>query len=364
MNDRAYLRLERLTRTFQDTPAVDDLSLAVEEHEIVTLLGPSGCGKTTTLRMIAGFESPDSGHVVLAGRDVTGLPPQKRGFGMVFQHYALFPHLSVGGNVAFGLESGGLAPGEVEDRVASALSLVGLPDTQSRSVGSLSGGQQQRVALARALAPEPRVLLLDEPLSNLDAILRERTRRELRALMKEIGITAVYVTHDQEEAFDLSDRIAVMRDGRIEQVGPAEELYHGPATPFVATFLGRAGAVDVVVDDDESDGVVPCRLPGGGVIWPALASARSTGLRRGAPARLLARPEALRFTEPQAEGALSGRLRDRRFAGSFYRYTVDVEGGWLEVQAGGEAVGADDAVRIAPRSAPAGLFAFPRAETS
>lgn len=364
MNDQAYLRLERLTRSFEGTPAVHDLSLMVEEHEIVTLLGPSGCGKTTTLRMIAGFERPDAGRVVLAGRDVTGLPPQKRGFGMVFQHYALFPHLSVGGNVSFGLEAGDLAPDEVAERVARALSLVRLPDTQSRSVGSLSGGQQQRVALARALAPEPRVLLLDEPLSNLDATLRERTRRELRALMKKIGITAVYVTHDQEEAFDLSDRIAVMREGRLEQVGPAEELYHGPATPFVATFLGRAGSVDVVIDDDVSGGVVRCRLPGGGVVWPALVTSRSTGLRAGAPARLLARPEALRLTEPQTEGALSGRLRDRRFAGSFYRYTVDVEGGWLEVQSGAEEVGGGDAVRISPRSAPAGLFVFPRAETS
>jgi ABC-type Fe3+/spermidine/putrescine transport system ATPase subunit len=362
LSDRAYLLLDRLARTFEETPAVDDLSLTVEEHEIVTLLGPSGCGKTTTLRMIAGFERPDSGRVVLAGRDVTGLPPQKRGFGMVFQHYALFPHLSVGGNVAFGLEAARLQRGETEDRVARALALVRLPDTQSRSVGSLSGGQQQRVALARALAPEPRVLLLDEPLSNLDATLRERTRRELRALMKDIGITAVYVTHDQEEAFDLSDRIAVMRDGRLEQVGPAEELYHGPATPFVATFLGRAGTVDIVVDEGGSDGVVRCRLPRSEVVWPALAPSQAMGLRAGARARLLARPEALRLTDPHAEGALPGRLRDRRFAGSFYRYTVDVEGGWLEVQAGDEQVAAGDAVGIAPRSAPTGLFAFPDGE--
>lgn len=360
MNERAYLRLESLTRTFAGTAAVRELSLAVGEHEVVTLLGPSGCGKTTTLRMIAGFEQPDSGRVVLDGSDVTGLPPQRRGFGMVFQHYALFPHLNVGANVAFGLETSGAGRAEIDRRVLRALEMVGLPDTRDRSIGSLSGGQQQRVALARALAPEPRVLLLDEPLSNLDATLRERTRRELRQLMKRIGITAVYVTHDQEEAFDLSDRIAVMRDGRLEQVGPAEELYHRPATPFVATFLGRAGAVDATVERVDEAGTVTCRLPGGGPLWQALAPGRSTQLRAGDDIRLMARPEALAFAQPDTQGALRATWRDRRFAGSFYRHTVDVEGGWLEVQTGVEQGGGDGDVGVVPRSAPAGLFAFPR----
>ncbi len=357
MSDTAFLQLEGLTRVFGGTAAVRDLSLGIAEHEIVTLLGPSGCGKTTTLRMIAGFERPDYGCVVLNDRDVTRLAPQKRGFGMVFQHYALFPHLSVGENVAFGLESAGHAKPAIEEKVSRALELVRLPGSERRSVGSLSGGQQQRVALARALAPEPQVLLLDEPLSNLDATLRERTRRELRALVKEIGITSVYVTHDQEEAFDLSDRIAVMNEGRLEQVGPAEELYHRPASEFVATFLGRAGAVKGAAEAAFVGGAVSCRLAGD-VRWPALAPEGHGSLPRGAPVRVLARPEALTFATPEAEGTLRGRVSDRRFAGSVYIYTVDVEGGTLEVQADGEVARVGAAVGIRPRSAPAGLFAF------
>ncbi len=357
MSDKAFLQLDRLTRVFDGTPAVHDLSLDVGEHEIVTLLGPSGCGKTTTLRMIAGFEQPDSGRVLLDGADVTRVQPQKRGFGMVFQHYALFPHLSVGANVAFGLEAAGLAKDEIADKVARALDLVRLPGTSDRSIGSLSGGQQQRVALARALAPEPKVLLLDEPLSNLDAALRERTRRELRALVKEIGITTVYVTHDQEEAFDLSDRIAVMSSGRLEQLGPAETLYHRPATGFVATFLGRVGTVDALVDSRDG-GFVVCRLAGG-VTWRAQAPG-DFSMEPGAEISLMARPEALALAEAGAQGALSGDVRDRRFAGSVYVYTVAVAGGELEVQGAGDAARPGDAVGLVPRAAPEGLFAFPR----
>jgi ABC-type Fe3+/spermidine/putrescine transport system ATPase subunit len=353
-----FLELDHLTRIFAGSPAVHELSLSVGEHEIVTLLGPSGCGKTTTLRMVAGFETPDSGRVVLGGRDVTRLPPQKRGFGMVFQHYALFPHMSVGSNVAFGLETARLSREEIDERVAHALGLVRLPGAGDRSIGSLSGGQQQRVALARALAPQPQVLLLDEPLSNLDAALREQTRRELRALVKEIGITTVYVTHDQEEAFDLSDRIAVMSEGRIDQLGPAEELYHKPASEFVATFLGRAGAAQARVEEMHGDGVVSCRLPGG-VVWKARAPHSVESLRPGAELRLLARPEALAFAEPESEGAVRGAVKDRRFAGSVYVYTVTVEGGELEIQAGADQARPGEVVGVVPRSAPAGLFTFP-----
>ncbi len=359
MSDKGFLQLERLTRTFDGADAVRDLSLEIAEHEIVTLLGPSGCGKTTTLRMIAGFEVPDSGRVVLNDRDVTRLAPQKRGFGMVFQHYALFPHLSVGDNVAFGLESAGLTKAEIDTRVARALDLVRLPSTERRSIGSLSGGQQQRVALARALAPEPQVILLDEPLSNLDAALRERTRRELRSLVKDIGITSVYVTHDQEEAFDLSDRIAVMSEGRLEQVGPAEQLYHHPATEFVATFLGRVGAVAGIAEAAFAGGGLSCRLADG-LVWPALAPEGHDSLPQGTNVRLLTRPEALAFAPPDAEGSLRGVISDRRFAGSVYIYTVTVEGGALEVQADGDVARLGAAVGVRPRSAPAGLFAFPR----
>ncbi|NIN71090.1 MAG: ATP-binding cassette domain-containing protein [Gemmatimonadetes bacterium] len=354
---QAFLELDHLTRTFAGTPAVHELSLSVGEHEIVTLLGPSGCGKTTTLRMIAGFETPNWGRIVLDGRDVTRLPPQKRGFGMVFQHYALFPHMSVGANVAFGLETAGLTRMEIDERVARALKLVRLPGAGGRSIGSLSGGQQQRVALARALAPQPKVLLLDEPLSNLDASLREQTRRELRTLVKEIGITTVYVTHDQEEAFDLSDRIAVMREGRLEQLGPAEDLYHGPASEFVATFLGRAGAVTGRVETIDRDGIVTFRLAGD-VMWRALTPATGGSLQPGAEVRLLARPEALAFAGPVTEAALRGEVKDRRFAGSIYVYTVAVEGGELEVQAGADQARLGDVVAVVPRSAPTGLFVF------
>ncbi len=356
MSGVPFLELAGLTRVFAGTPAVRDLSLRVGEHEVVTLLGPSGCGKTTTLRMIAGFEYPDAGRIVLGGRDVTGLAPQKRGFGMVFQHYALFPHLGVGANVAFGLETAGLAKSEIEQKVERALDLVRLPGTQDRTIGSLSGGQQQRVALARALAPEPEVLLLDEPLSNLDATLREQTRRELRALVKEIGITTIYVTHDQEEAFDLSDRIAVMRAGNLEQLGPAEELYHRPASEFVATFLGRAGGIAGRLEETEDDLAV-CRLAGGAV-WRALNTGKlSPGA--GTTLRLLARPEALRFASPDVAGAIQGMVGDRRFAGSSYVYTVEVAGGQLEVQASEGAVQPGAQVSLVPRSAPTGLFAFP-----
>jgi len=358
----SFLGLDRLTRVFAGTAAVHELSIQVAEHEIVTLLGPSGCGKTTTLRMIAGFERPDSGSVMLEGRDVTFASPQKRGFGMVFQHYALFPHMSVGANVSFGLETAGHTRDAIKERVGRALDLVRLPGIEDRSVGSLSGGQQQRVALARALAPEPRVLLLDEPLSNLDAALREQTRRELRSLVKEIGITTVYVTHDQEEAFDLSDRIAVMRAGRLDQLGPAEELYHRPATDFVATFLGRAGAVDGTAAGTPDKDSVRCALPGS-VVWTALLPENDAAIVDGSNLRILARPEALTFTSPASDNALAGRVVDRRFAGSVYVYTVSVNGGELEVQADGDAARPGDEVGVTPHNMPAGIFAFLRTQT-
>lgn len=227
-----------LTKRFGEVTAVADFSLAVADGETVALLGPSGCGKTTVLRIIAGLEQPDAGQVLLAGRDATGWPPERRGVGLVFQSYALFPHLSVGANVAYGLRFR-----RGVDRVARVeelLSLVGLSGYERRKPHQLSAGQQQRVALARALAPEPGILLLDEPLSALDAALRKELRGELRALLGKLGMTALYVTHDQEEALALADRVAVMREGRLEQVAPPAELYARPRTPFVAAFLGRA----------------------------------------------------------------------------------------------------------------------------
>jgi ABC-type Fe3+/spermidine/putrescine transport system ATPase subunit len=337
-----------VVKHFGDVAAVDGLSFTLARGEFVTLLGPSGCGKTTALRIIAGFERADAGSVLFRDERVTDWSPQRRGFGMVFQNYALFPHLNVFENVAFGLRSRKQPAGEVRRKVAAALERVDLPGYADRAVQALSGGQQQRVALARALAIEPPLLLLDEPLSNLDAALRERTRKELRLLVKELEITALFVTHDQEEAFDLSDRIAVMRAGRLRQLGTPRELYQEPADRFVAGFVGRANAFRARTEGDE------VRLQAG-ARW-ALPEDGRTNLR---DTLLLVRPEDLDFVAAEREGALAGRLRDRRFGGAHTTYFVDVEGeGVIEVvsDAGGPRVG--DAVHLAPRGG-ARLHLFP-----
>ena len=283
-----FLQLDSLSKRFDGIAAVDGLSLAIERGEMLALLGPSGSGKTTTLRLLAGFEVPDHGKVLVEGGDVTRLDPVARRFGMVFQHYALFPHLDVGENVAFGLESLGVSGEDLQRRVARALALVDLTGFERRRIGQLSGGQQQRVALARALAPEPRVLLLDEPLSNLDPSLRERTRREIRALIRRVGITTVLVTHEQDEAFDLGDRVAVLRGGRLQQVGSPEDLYASPANEFVARFVGRSSALGVVVLGASGRGV---RVAIEGVEW---VLTETPELPQG-PALMIVRPEALRL---------------------------------------------------------------------
>jgi ABC-type Fe3+/spermidine/putrescine transport system ATPase subunit len=346
------LRLEGLTKRFDGVEAVSDLTLEIEEGEFLSLLGPSGCGKTTTLRMIAGFERPTAGRILLEDRDVTALPPQARGLGMVFQSYALFPHLDVYENVAFGLKSRGAPFAEIPGQVRAALRRVDLEGYEKRSVQALSGGQQQRVALARALAPEPPLLLLDEPLSNLDAALRERTRDELRAVLKEVGITSVFVTHDQEEAFALSDRIAVLRRGRLEQVGMPEELYRSPASAFVASFVGRANLIPGRLVEGGPGGPV-AELPGG-ARWPVDPAA---GVRPG-PVRVMVRPEALVLRDAGAEAPLlRGRVLDRRFAGAVTYHRVEVADlGELLVTGGraeaGAAVGVGLAVGARPRAFP------------
>ncbi|HEY8497533.1 MAG TPA: ABC transporter ATP-binding protein [Limnochordales bacterium] len=238
-----HLQLIKLTKRFGAVTAVDGVSLDIAQGEFVTLLGPSGCGKTTILRMIAGLETPDDGRIVVSGNDITFTPANRRGFGMVFQNYALFPHLTVMENVAFGLRARGESQATVEREVKRALELVRLAGFEHRKPSQLSGGQQQRVALARALAARPEILLLDEPLSNLDAQLREETRAEILRLQKDFGITAIYVTHDQAEAFALSDRIAVMNRGRVEQIGTPAEIYSRPANAFVARFLGSVNVL-------------------------------------------------------------------------------------------------------------------------
>jgi ABC-type Fe3+/spermidine/putrescine transport system ATPase subunit len=351
-----FLRLETLTKRFDGTTAVDRLSLSIERGEMLVLLGPSGSGKTTTLRLLAGFEVPDAGRVWVEGEDVTTVAPVARRFGMVFQHYALFPHLDVGENVAFGLESLGVRGDELDRRVARALELVDLAGFQRRRISQLSGGQQQRVALARALAPEPRVLLLDEPLSNLDPALRERTRREIRDLIQRVGITTVFVTHEQEEAFDLGDRVAVLRAGRLEQVGTPEDLYAAPANEFVAEFIGRSSSISVTVVGPSQRGV---RVSIEGVEWDltdGVAEVPPPGL-----ALMILRPEALRLLTP-APGALLGQVTERRFTGSTSLFTVLTDGGTsLEVSGPPRSVRAGDRVGILPsRRAGGGIHLFPR----
>jgi putative spermidine/putrescine transport system ATP-binding protein len=239
-----FLALDQLTKHFGSHVAVDRLTLEVEKGEFVALLGPSGCGKTTTLQMIAGFVEPTGGAVRLEGRDLLAVKPARRGLGIVFQSYALFPHMTVMENVAFGLEMQGVAGAERTRRVGETLELVGLGQFASRFPRQLSGGQQQRVALARALVIRPQILLLDEPLSNLDAKLREEMQIELRQIQRTVGTTTILVTHDQGEAMALSDRIVVMNHGRAEQIGPPHEAYERPATPFVAGFLGKTNLVN------------------------------------------------------------------------------------------------------------------------
>lgn len=234
------VRLEHVSHSYGSLLAVDDLSLEVPVGAFVSLLGPSGCGKSTTLRIIAGFESPDRGRVLIGGRDVTDLEARRRPTAMVFQNYALFPHMSVGENVAYGLKVRRMDRTEIDTRVRDVLERVDLADYLDTPVTDLSGGQQQRAALARAVAVEPDVLLFDEPLSNLDVALRYQTRRELKELQRRLGVTSIYVTHDQEEALSLSDHVAVMRKGRIVQAGPPRKLYDKPDTAFVASFLGGA----------------------------------------------------------------------------------------------------------------------------
>jgi ABC-type Fe3+/spermidine/putrescine transport system ATPase subunit len=341
-----FLVLDRLDKSFVGgVPVLRGLSLEVERGEIVALLGPSGSGKTTALRLIAGFERPDHGRILVDGEDVTPLPPERRRFGMVFQHYALFPHLTVGQNVAFGLDRRPDNPA----RVADALAQVDLPGYESRRVGEISGGQQQRVALARALAPEPRVLLLDEPLSNLDPSLRERTRRELKRTIQRVGITTVLVTHEQEEAFHLGDRVAVLHGGVLHQVGTPEDLYERPATRFVAGFVGRASGLPgrfERVGEDVGRVHLPAQLGGGA--WAGIAGA---DLADGEPVELVVRPESLALVAPGTSGALSGRVIERRYAGPVTYYQIALtapDKAEVEVLAPSGAAAEDDTVAVGP----------------
>jgi iron(III) transport system ATP-binding protein len=352
----SILQLQGIFKQYGQVLAVSDANLAIEKGELFGLLGPSGCGKTTTLRVIAGLESPDSGGVEFEGRDITNLPSEKRGFGMVFQNYALFPHLNVFENVAFGLrarrrvssptpESQAGQPGwggavregstrDINQQVARALDLVQLPGFEKRRVDELSGGQQQRVAIARAIAIEPALLLFDEPLSNLDVALREETRRELRTLVKRLGLTAVYVTHDQEEAFALCDRIAVMSDGQILQIGKPQALYDHPTNLAVAKFLGHHNLIRAVRLTASTDRVTKFKtLAGGHTLVVNTTHDQLMHLPVNKPCLLSIRPEAISFLKINAnvDNEIAARVDQIEFAGATTNVTLDANGLKLEV---------------------------------
>jgi spermidine/putrescine transport system ATP-binding protein len=317
----ADVRLDRVTKRFDDVTAVDDLSLEIERGSFFALLGPSGCGKTTTLRMIGGFEEPTAGTIYLGDEPVSGKPPYKRDVNTVFQSYALFPHLTIFENVAFGLRRRGVRGGDMRGRVESILELVGLAGLGKRKPRQLSGGQQQRVALARALVNKPRVLLLDEPLGALDLKLRKQMQLELKAIQNDVGITFVHVTHDQEEAMTMADRIAIMNAGRIEQLGPPSDLYERPTTAFVAGFLGISNLLSGTVTgpgavklDDGTEVQVP----------PEALNGRSGKIAVGV------RPEKIRLGHGEAN-RLTGRMVETAYVGVATQYVLQTRCGNVSV---------------------------------
>jgi len=320
-----YLELKNITKVFPprgnvaEVTAVNDVNLEIQKGELVTLLGPSGCGKTTTLRMIAGFEFPTTGNIILDGQEINSLPTHKRDMSMVFQSYAIFPHLTVFENIAYGLNVKKLDKKVIKEKVNGVLDLVHLEGFGDRAPGQLSGGQQQRVALARALVMEPKVLLMDEPLSNLDAKLREEMRTEIRRIQKRLNITSVYVTHDQIEAMTLSDKIVVMNNGLIEQIGSPVEVYRVPASRFVANFIGRANFVQGQVQERTADGWLVSSLG---------KQLNLTNVKRevhqGQAVTLIVRPEMVNVKRDR--GQYSGVVRRAVYLGDVMEYDVEVLG--------------------------------------
>jgi len=342
------LEIHGLQKKFAMSTAVEHFELDVARGEFVSFLGPSGCGKTTTLRMIAGFEHPTAGTIRIEGADITRRPPNRRNVGMVFQSYALFPNMTVADNVGFGLKIAKRPSAEIANRVKEMLELIHLPALGSRYPYQLSGGQQQRVALARALAIQPKVLLLDEPLSALDAKIRVSLRNEIRAIQRKLGITTIYVTHDQEEALSLSDRIVVMRDGRVEQIGAPFEIYNFPRTSFVASFVGTLSILRGQVAD-----------PGRGTIvvdGQEIVAARGLeGARAGESRAVALRPEIVSLHDPAGNGnRMRGTVEDVNFLGSIVR---------IRVRFGENAVSLDtfnNPTAVPPRPGQAVTVSFPR----
>lgn len=313
------VELKALRRTFGEVVALDSFNLHIQPGELISLLGPSGCGKTTALRMVAGLDQPDSGAVVVNGVDITGLPPSKRDMGMVFQAYSLFPNMTAHENVAFGLQVRNRGRSEHEKKAKELLELVDLVAQSDRYPHQMSGGQQQRVALARALAIEPKVLLLDEPLSALDAKVRTQLRDEIRRVQQEVGITTIFVTHDQEEAMAISDRVGVMNRGNLEQLDAPDVVYSNPATPFVASFVGAMNRLSARVIEAQVVEVLGT---------PLAISNQGHGQSVGSSVRALVRPEHVIFSDADSSGfGATGTIFDRSFRGAMSRIIVDLENG-------------------------------------
>jgi putative spermidine/putrescine transport system ATP-binding protein len=319
----AFLELKNVTKGFGKggNNAVNNFNIAAEKGEFISFLGPSGCGKTTTLRMVAGFELPTSGSITIDGKDMTNVPPNKRNVGMVFQSYALFPNMTVADNIGFGMMIAGKPKAEITKRVAEMLDIIHLPGYGVRYPAQLSGGQQQRVALARALAGRPTLLLLDEPLSALDAKIRVELRSEIRRIQQQLGITTIYVTHDQEEALSISDRIVVMSAGNIEQIGTPFEIYNFPQTPFAASFVGHLNLLPVAVVDSTHANF------NGHII----ELGQATKFEAGKHARLASRPEEFRLGQAEGRNMIDGTVESVTFLGSIVRTRVDLGGAFVSV---------------------------------
>lgn len=351
---KKIIDLKDITVKYGDNVVLDKLNLFINEKEFITLLGPSGCGKTTTLRCIAGFIEPDSGEIVFEGKVINDVPPHKRKVNTIFQRYALFSHLNVYENIAFGPELQKKSKDEVRQIVADMLSLVNLKGFEKRSIDSLSGGQQQRVAIARALANSPHVLLLDEPLGALDLKLRKDMQTELKAIQKRLGITFIYVTHDQEEALSMSDTVVVMDKGKIQQIGSPEDIYNEPVNAFVADFIGESNIVDAIMLKDYL-------VSFGGVTFKCLDS----GFGENAFVEAVVRPEDIKIVNPGADASLTGKITSVTFKGVHFEILVDVGGFiWMiqtteENHKVGETIGMyiePDAIHIMNRSEYSGEF--------
>lgn len=337
MTENKLINLVNITKSYDDNVVLDNLNLYIRENEFLTLLGPSGCGKTTTLRIIGGFESPDSGQVIFEGKDITNLPPNKRQLNTVFQKYALFSHMTIAENIAFGLKIKKKSKAYIQDKIKYALKLVNLEGYENRMPDSLSGGQQQRIAIARAIVNEPKVLLLDEPLGALDLKLRQDMQYELIRLKNELGITFIYVTHDQEEALTMSDTIVVMNQGYIQQVGTPEKIYNEPENAFVADFIGDSNIISSTFVEDRLVNIL-------GVNFPCV----DTGFGRNKPVDVVIRPEDIDLVKPE-EGIITGRVTSLIFKGVHYEMEVMANGHeWLVHSTDLFPVGSEVGIKVDP----------------